>query len=184
MDKKVLKFENPVRLAELSPAETLVKAGFQAGMTLCDIGAGSGIFSFPAAKISEDNVYALEISDGMIELLEERKAEYNQKNLVIRKVESENLPLEDNLCDMTLMTTVFHEIEDKEMMLKEIKRVLKETGKLFIIEFHKRETPFGPPVEHRISEAETEEIILKNGFMVKEKITLGVNFYGIIFEKQ
>ena len=37
IDSKVTKFENPKRLEELDPRNTLIKAGFQENMVLCDI---------------------------------------------------------------------------------------------------------------------------------------------------
>jgi len=181
-DSKATKFENPKRLEELDPRNTLTKAGFQENMVLCDIGAGSGIFSLPAAQISSNDIYALEISDSMIELLKNRMVENKIQNLKIRKVDSDILPLENDICDMALMVTVFHEIADKEFMLGEIKRILKEKGRLMIIEFHKRETPMGPPVDHRISEEDVEEICNNSKFITIEKFTMGDNFYGIIFE--
>ena len=136
----------------------------------------------PAAQISSNDIYALELSDPMIELLKSRRTDNNIQNLKIKKVDSEILPLENDLCDMVLMVTVFHEIEDKESMLREIKRILKEKGRFMIIEFHKRETPMGPPVDHRISEEDVEEICNHNKFITIEKFTMGDNFYGIIFE--
>ncbi|GIM30355.1 SAM-dependent methyltransferase [Clostridium polyendosporum] len=181
-DNRINKFENPIRIAELNPKNTLIKAGFKDNMVLCDIGAGTGIFSFPATQISSSNIYALEISDSMIELLKNRMTERNTKNLKIKKVDSAALPLDNNSCDMTIMVTVLHEVEDKEFMLNEIKRVLKEKGKLMIIEFHKRKTPMGPPIDHRISEEFVEEICNSNGLKTIDKFSLGDNFYSIVFE--
>lgn len=181
-DSRIHKFENPVRIAELSPKSTLMKAGFKENMILCDIGAGTGIFSFPATKISSNNIYALEISDSMIELLKKRITEQNTKNLIIKKVDCNVLPLGNNSCDMAIMVTVLHEIEDKECMLNEIKRVLKEKGKLMIIEFHKRKTPMGPPIDHRLSEECVEKICNDNQLKTIEKFSLGDNFYCAIFE--
>ena len=62
-DNRAIKFENPIRISELSPKATLIRVGFMEGMKLCDIGAGTGIFSFPATEISSDDIYALEILD-------------------------------------------------------------------------------------------------------------------------
>jgi ubiquinone/menaquinone biosynthesis C-methylase UbiE len=181
-DKRVAKFENPVRISELNPRATLLRVGFKEGMKLCDIGAGTGIFSFPATEISNDDVYALEISDNMIEVLSARMAERNIKNLKVKKVDSGILPVENNICDMAIMVTVLHEIEDKEFMLDEIKRILRVKGKLMIIEFHKRETPMGPPVDHRISEEYVEELCSNNGLRTISKFSLGDNFYTVVFE--
>lgn len=183
MNNKIMKFENPVRLKELNPKETLVKAGFKENMILCDIGAGTGIFSIPAALISGEKTYALEISTEMISILENKKTENNVPNLEIKKVDSEILPIEDKACDFALMVTVFHEIDDKPTMLKEITRLLKPEGSLMIIEFHKKESPMGPPLEHRVSEQEVIEICLDNGFVKENSFYLGENFYSLIFKK-
>ena len=181
-DNKVKKFENQLRVAELNPKNSLIKAGFKENMVLCDIGAGTGIFAFPATEISGKDIYALEVSDDMLELLANRMVERNTKNLKIKKVDSTILPLEDNSCDMAIMVTVLHEVENKESMLDEIKRILKQGGKLMIIEFHKRETPMGPPVDHRISEEYVEKICNSHGLKTINQFSLGDNYYSVIFE--
>ena len=176
------KFENTIRLEELDPKNTLQRAGFKSNMILCDIGAGTGIFSFPAAAISKNDIYALEISDKMIELLESRIEERGIKNLIVKKVETDRLPIEEKSCDFVLLSTVFHEIDNKTVLLGEIKRILNKNGKLLIIEFHKIKTPMGPLIDHRISEESVEEICISNGFKTLDKVVLGDNYYYILFE--
>jgi len=51
-----------------------------------------------------------------------------------------------------------------------------------IIEFHKRKTPMGPPVDHRIAEEYVEEMGNSRGFKTIDKFSLGDNFYSKIFE--
>ncbi len=179
---KIDKFENETRLAELNPAITLIRVGLKENMVLCDIGAGTGVFAFPAVDITHNTVHALEISDDMIDLLESRKMERGIENLIIKKVVSEVLPLDQAICDMVLMVTVLHEIIDPGLLLAEIKRVLKKTGKLVIIEFHKKETPMGPPISHRMSIEYTEELCNSFGLKATEKFELGENFYCVILE--
>lgn len=182
MSDRISKFENPVRIAELDPKNTLIKLGLKDKNVLCDIGAGSGIFSIPAAEISSGDIFALEISEDMIDVLERKKSESNIQNLMIRKVESERLPLESGICDMVIMVTVLHEIEDKGTILSEIKRILKPNGKLAVIEFHKEITPMGPPTDHRISQEQVTELCHANGFDTIEKFKLGDNFYCLAFQ--
>lgn len=180
IDQKIKKFENPIRLAELNPKETLLKAGFKENAVLCDVGAGTGIFSIPAAKIKGSTVYALEISEDMIALLEQRKNEQALENLHIKKVNGSDLPLTQDLCDLVIMVTVLHEIEDKASLLSELKRILKKDGSVLFIEFHKRETPMGPPIGHRLSEEDILGLCSANGFEVADQFTLGENLYAIV----
>lgn len=182
MDKKIAKFESKGRLEELKPKNTLIKAGFKEGMSLCDIGAGTGVFSFPAAEISNSDIYALDISDKMLQILKEKTEKKETKNIKIKKVESKTLPLDDDSCDMAIMVTVLHEIEDKKFMMNEIKRILKDKGRFMVIEFHKRESLMGPPVEYRLSSAYVEEFCDALGFQTVDKFSLGENLYSIVFQ--
>jgi len=181
-DIQINKLENQVRVVELNPKNLLIKAGFKENMILCDIGSGTGVFTFPATEISNNDIYALEVSDSMIELLKKRMIERNISNLRIKKVDSSILPLDNNKCDMAIMVTVLHELDNKELMIDEIRRILKQKGKLIIVEFHKRKTPMGPPVEHRISEEYVEEIVNSKGLNTIDKYSLGDNFYCVVFE--
>lgn len=182
-EKAIQKLENPARVKELDPFNTLKTMGFKEDMILCDIGAGTGLFSFAAAQISKNDIYALEISDTMIHLLKNRKDEINAYNLNILKVESSNLPLENNICDMVILVTVLHEIEDKFHILDEINRILKKDGQLLIIEFHQDETPFGPPLHRRISIQQVVEICNSKNLRNIDKRILGENFYSTLFQK-
>jgi ubiquinone/menaquinone biosynthesis C-methylase UbiE len=181
-NKRVAKFESHARLAELDPKHTLTKIGFEDGMTLCDIGAGTGVFTFAAADISRNNIYALDISDDMINLLTSRIEERAIDNIHVAKVTSDELPVENNACNIAIMVTVLHEIDNKKQMLSEIKRILKPAGKLMIIEFHKIETPIGPPVDRRLSEQEVEEICSGEAFRLINSFSLGNNLYAKVFE--
>ena len=136
---------------------------------------------FSAAEMSAKQIYALEISEPLLELLEQRIHEQNIDNIAVLKSALATLPLADNCCDIALMVTVFHELDNPALILAECKRILVSDGKLVIIEFHKRTTPMGPPVEHRISEEAVENICSACGFTADRKFMLGANFYCLVF---
>lgn len=181
---QITKLENTSRLLELAPKETLLKVGFQKNMILCDIGSGTGVFAFEAAKISGNDIYALEVSQKLITLLEARKETYGLPNVKVEKVKDKGLPLKSNCCDMALLVTVLHELEARSEMLSEVKRILKDNGKLLIIEFHEKQTPMGPPISHRIGEDKVERLCIESGFQVWNRLFLGDNFYGILFKSE
>jgi len=180
--ERIKKFESKKRLKELEPYETLLSIGLEKNHVFCDIGAGTGIFSFAASGITSNAIYAVEISDEMIELLMKRKNEGQVNQLEIIKVSDSILPIDVNSVDRVLLSTVFHELEKPSKMLKSIKRILKSDGLLAIIEFHKQDTPMGPPTNHRISKSELEKICLSNNFEKVKTFDLGENFYLSLFK--
>ena len=78
------------------------------------------------------------------------------------------------------MVTVLHEVNNR----KEIKRVIKEDGRAFIVEFNNRETPIGHLLSRRINSKDLISLSKEAGFTKVEEINLGVNMYGIILENQ
>jgi ubiquinone/menaquinone biosynthesis C-methylase UbiE len=177
------KLENPKRIAELRPEETLKKVGLQENHVLCDVGAGSGIFTIPAAKITKNIVYALEINPEMLLLIEEKAKNAGLSNIQTVKVANNQFNLEKDSVDIVLMVTVLHEINDKPVILEQIKKILKDDGKLVIIEFHKQDTSMGPPAAHRLSQAEVRDLCETRGLAIRERFVLGDNFYCLVFTK-
>lgn len=181
MNHKQEKFEHPVRLAELDPAGTLARLGFGNGMALADVGAGTGIFSIPAAAMTDQTVYALEISDDMLSILEEKIQAAGVSNLKTVKVTDDRFDLPDHCADLGLFVTSFHEVEHRGPILSELVRILAPQGRVAVIEFHPWETPMGPPLDHRITREAIQEEFGAHGFALQEEIILGDNFYCLVY---
>lgn len=175
------KLENPARLKELNPVETLKRIGLKNDHTLCDIGAGSGIFTIPASRITNSKVYALEINHDMLSLIDEKAKAQDINNIELRKVENNHFNIDGNSIDVAIIVTVLHEINNKSAFLAEVKRILKATGHVAVIEFHKHVTPMGPTIDHRLGYDDLMELLSENGFILNEKFDLGENFYCAVF---
>lgn len=182
MHRKQIKFEQPARLKELDPANTLIKVGLRENQVFCDIGAGTGIFVIPAAKITDKKVYALEIDDEMLGIIEEKAKLISASHIEGLLVQGARFPLPDNSVDLVLMVTVLHEINDAEEFLEEAKRILQKDGRIVVIEFHKRETMSGPPIPHRIAKDRVIELFAKIGLHMAMDFDLGENYYCVVFE--
>lgn len=181
MDHKQNKLENPVRLKELDPLNTLTIIGLDKSHVLADIGAGSGIFAIPAAKVYS-KVYALEVSDDMLAIIGDKAKANKLENIELVKVNDNRFDISDGCVDLALMVTVLHEISERSRFICEVKRILKEHGKLAVIEFFKEQTPMGPPIDHRISKEEVKGELALWGFSMRQDFDLGPNFYCLVFE--
>ena len=175
------KLENPARLAELQPSSTLKKLGLQEGLVFADIGAGTGIFTTAAAEITRAPIYAIDPSERMREIIQEKKdrSDFQQIELLsdVAQVPKGNV-------DLALLCTVLHEIENQEAFLQTIAERLKPEGRLAIIEFHKSASLFGPPLAIRLSPEDVTCLAAAARFVERERFTLGENLYCVCFGKE
>ena len=183
MKHKQLKLEDPKRLEELNPLKTLHRLGIEENHVLCDVGAGSGIFTVAAATMTKSTVFALEVDKEMLNLIEEKAKQNDLTNIRPIEVRDDRYDIDNDSVDIVLLVTVLHEIDNKAAMLREINRILKAEGKFAVIEFHKGETPMGPPMTLRLDKTEVEAIAGKNGFAKIDNFDLGENMYCLVFKK-
>jgi ubiquinone/menaquinone biosynthesis C-methylase UbiE len=181
--KDLMRFENSSRLAELDILASLEKAGFKADFDVCDYGAGTGIVAATIAKETSGKVYALDKSEEMLAIIKDKKKQEGLKNLEIIQVEEDVIDLADDCVDLFVMVTVFHHIEVIPSFMDEMKRVLREKGKAMIIDFHKKDSPMGPPSGHRISDEDVIAYFKAKDMSCSVNHYLGENFYLLVFEK-
>ncbi len=133
--------------------------------TIADIGAGTGYYSFKLApKVPKGKVYAVEIQDEMIRLLNKKKLAIKDSVVEVIKgtVQSPNLPA--NSVDLAIMVDVYHELEFPQEMLQAIKKALKPNGKILLIEY-RGEDPTVPIKElHKTTVAQLNKELEANGF--------------------
>lgn len=183
--EKKEKLDNSWRREVLPPKETLLEMGLKSGDIMADIGCGIGYFTTEAAKIvgESGSVYGLDILDEMLRETEEKAKRESVSNIETLKTEEYDLKLDDESVTYAFTVNVVHEVEDKELFLREISRVLKAGGKLAVIDFEKREMDMGPPLGHRISIEEMEACLEAVGFKVVKKYSFSDVFYGLLSEK-
>jgi ubiquinone/menaquinone biosynthesis C-methylase UbiE len=183
--KEMHRLDSLERRKILPPEETLIKAGLKINDIFIDIGCGIGYFSIPASMIigSEGKVFALDTSKEMLEELERRIVEKEVKNITPILSESYKFPLESNVGTFALISNVLHEVEDKISFLKETNRALLEEGTLCIIEWQKKETERGPPLEDRLSESEIKDLLEKTNFKLINSFPIGEFFSAYISKK-
>jgi ubiquinone/menaquinone biosynthesis C-methylase UbiE len=81
-------------------------------------------------------------------------SEFTRVKIVPVQSELPDLPFTGACLDRVLLVNVFHEVEDREKMALEVERTLRGGGKLSLVDFQKKPTGFGPPVEERIKESD------------------------------
>ncbi|MGB3368634.1 MAG: class I SAM-dependent methyltransferase [Acidaminobacteraceae bacterium] len=177
------KLDNEWRRENIPPKDVLKEFGLLETDNFADIGCGIGYFSIAAADIIDVNnkIFAMDISDDMLVEVEKRAQVADVSNIVTVKTNEYDLKLPDASVSFALVVNVLHEVDDKDKFVKEIKRILKNDARVALMEWDKIEMDMGPPVDHRISSEELQNLFLENGFNHDSSSTYANIFYGETF---
>lgn len=173
---KAHKLEDPERLKWLPPAEVLQHLALHPNMKVADIGAGTGYFAIPIARtITPGEVFAIDLQTEMLDMLAAKlRASEAPKNISLHQGGAESLPLADASIDLVFLANIWHEFDDLDAVLRELKRVLKHGGRIAILDWRADlASPPGPPQDHRISSAEVNNFLASNGCTVTESANIG-----------
>jgi ubiquinone/menaquinone biosynthesis C-methylase UbiE len=167
------RLEDPGRLRWQRPARLVQALGLRSGQTVAEIGAGSGYFVRRLARIvgPRGRVYAVDVEPRMLPILIERLRRGGIKNVtpVLGRDDDPLLPARS--CDLVLVVNTYHHLRGGSRYLRRLHRLLRPGGRLVNVDFHRRETPVGPPVERRVA----REIFLRDagraGFRLVHEVT-------------
>ena len=163
--KKFAKLNDPRRLEYLNPEIIWEKVAIGDPAVLIDIGAGTGFFSLLfCRKMKQGKVYACDIADELLAWMNDNLPAESKDCVIPVKMEESSVPLPDNMADLVYMINLHHELEEPLKILEESGRLLKEGGKLMIIDWKKEDSPEGPPSEIRVPEETIEDQMLASGF--------------------
>ena len=128
------------RLSGLTPSELLREAGLRPGMTVVDYGCGPGLVTFHAAEAvgPAGMVYALDIHEGMVSLVESRAADAGLTNVTALLNDGPQAPLPEGVADHVLCTLVFHyreSREERQSLALDLARLLKHGGTLMVVQW-------------------------------------------------
>jgi ubiquinone/menaquinone biosynthesis C-methylase UbiE len=176
------RLDSPERKRYLDPDAIIESLGIRAGMSVADVGAGSGFFTLPLVGLAGGSVkvYALDISVEMLDALRAKARGMDNIRFVLTTEDS--IPLDDGLVDLALMVNVLHEL-DGDGTLREVRRILKPGGKLAVADWAKRPMLEGPPYGHRISEDGAVERVTAAGLEFYDWFEPGPKHYGLVFAK-
>jgi ubiquinone/menaquinone biosynthesis C-methylase UbiE len=182
VDKWVERFENRSRDVFIHRSEIVNSLNIKAGMSVADVGAGTGAFIglFNSKVGKTGRVYAVDISSGFVEFMNERARieKWHQVSAVLGEMEKTTLAA--NSVDLIFVCDTYHHFENPEAMLKDFKNVLKEKGELAIVDFDRIEGKSRPWVLEHISKSKQEYIneIESHGFKLlkEEKTQMKENF--------
>jgi ubiquinone/menaquinone biosynthesis C-methylase UbiE len=164
--------DRPERATEEEPDKAIAALAISLGATVADVGAGSGYMTVKLATAvgSEGRVYATDVQPEMIEKLTARVRAAKLQNVTPVLAASDDPRLPEDAIDLILMVDVYHELATPQQVLQKIRRALKPSGRLVLLEYRKEDPSIPIREEHKMTVADAKAEVEAEGYRLASVI--------------
>jgi predicted methyltransferase len=168
-EKWAAQFDDPGRDAWQRPQEIVAAMKITPGMTVADLGAGTGYLEpyLSRAVGPTGTVLALDVEQDMVRYLGERAKREKLANVRPALVATDDPKLSPGTVDRIVALDVWHHIDAREAYAAKLHAALKPGGKVFVVDF-KMDAKHGPPPHHRLTPQQIEGELGSAAFVVEE----------------
>ena len=160
------------RQTEEQPDKALAVLDLRPGMSVGDVGAGTGFYSIRMAQLVGPTgmVYSNDIQSEMLDRLRANAAARQIRNItpVLGTESDTHLPV--GKLDLVLLVDVYHEFSRPQRMLESIRDSLKPNGRLVLLEYRKEDSSVPIRPEHKMSVAEVKAEVIPEGYQFDKVI--------------
>jgi len=173
----------------VNPGEVIHLLELKEGSQFADFGSGSGAYVLAAAPLvgQTGTVYAVDIQKDLLLKLKQGVADSGNTNVRFlwcnfEEVGATQLP--DNSLDIVVISNTLFQLENKGGALKEAKRVLKDAGKLYLIDWSESYKGMGPDKDLVVIKSNALDFATASGFVLQGEFNPGEHHYGLILNKK
>ena len=164
--------ERPEREQEERTRVLLKNMEIETTDVIADIGAGSGYHVFKMAELaSKGTIYAVDIQDEMLAALRVKKEDRKISNVAIVKGSEKSCNLPSNSVDKVLIVDVYHEMSYPLEVMATVHQALRNSGKLYLIEYRGEDPKVPIKRLHKMTEAQAVKEMQAAGFRLKQNIS-------------
>lgn len=171
-----------------NPEQNVAQLNLREGMSVADLGVGTGFYTKALSKKvgHTGHVYAVEVQKDMVKKVESELKELGITNVdcIWGDIEKKHgTKIADRSIDAVVISNVLFQVDDKLGLIDEAKRIVKEDGKILLIDWADSFGGMGPAPQHVVTEARAIELFDKRGLKKSEIISISDHHYGIIFKR-
>ncbi len=170
------------------PENNINQLALTPGMTVADFGSGSGFYTMAAAKAVAPNgrVFAVDIQKDLLQKIKNGATQNHLGNVEIIWGDLEHLggtKLRESSVDVVIAGNLFFQIENKDSLCLEIKRILRPNGRALVVDWSSSFGGVGPQPQDVVSKIKMTSIFQDHGFVLDREINAGAEHYGLVFRK-
>lgn len=162
-------FDDPARDAWQKPAVVVDTLDLRPGMTVADVGAGTGYFEPWLARAAgvTGTVLAVDTEPNMVRHLTERATNERLTNVKASLAKPDDPMLAPASVDRILVVDTWHHLENREAYARKLATALKPDGRIVVVDF-KREAEQGPPLAMRLPPDQVARELVGTGVLSAE----------------
>jgi SAM-dependent methyltransferase len=162
------RFDDPARDAWQKPGHVVELMALEEGMTVADLGAGTGYFlpHLAGAVGAKGHVLGLDPEPGMVEFMTQRAERQGLKTVEARRIPFDSPSLAEGEANRILIVNTWHHIGDRRAYSALLAKSLAPGGAVFIVDYT-RDSPSGPPVAARLPPEQVMEELAAGGLEVE-----------------
>ena len=150
------------------PSEVVEVMAIAPGMTVVDLGAGTGYFlsRLDAAVGEGGRVLALDVDPELVAFMTGRAADEQLAAVEARVVAADEPGLRDASVDRVLVVDTWHHLPDREAYARKLAAALRSGGAVVVVDLE-LDAPIGPPRDHRLEAGEVVAELEAGGLVAR-----------------
>jgi len=179
--------ERDEREKEEAPSKLLELLDLKKGMTVADVGAGSGYHVFRMAPVvgEKGQVLAVDVQQEMLDLMQAKIKKDKITNVKPVKGTETDPKLPAASVDMIMMVDVYHELSHPYEMTEKMVAALKPGGRLIFVEFRLEDPKVPIKLVHKMTERQVIREMAEFPDLEHEKTHKGLPWqHVIVFQKK
>lgn len=174
--------DRPDRADREQPDRVLDALKLAPDSVAADVGAGTGYFTIRLAKRVK-TVHATDLQPEMLRMLDARLGKEHVTNVVLHPATDHDSGLPSSCCDLVLLVDVYHELSDPPGVMKTIRRALKPTGRLVLVEYRGEDPAVAIKPEHKMTLAQIKKELGELGFHFVDSLEMLPDQRVVIFTR-
>jgi ubiquinone/menaquinone biosynthesis C-methylase UbiE len=157
------------------------------GQTIADFGAGSGAYTMILAEKTASSpqsvIYAVDINKDLVARIAQEAETRKLTNITAVWGDVDDLGgsrLRDQSVNVVLVANTLFQVENRQQLIQEVRRVLAKDGTLILIDWTDSFGNIGPHKDEIINEANAILLLEEQGFSIERGFDAGGHHYGLI----